>query len=120
MLYTAATPEQEVFSARWLSINMESGEKIYATYYDIRIHALTSYGMIPVEDVPRLTSTTKTIPKGAYVYLQYINVVDGIGTAFDSPLMPGREYSYYSMTEIFHLYQGKNKIYSNGGSEIYK
>jgi len=118
--YTAFIPEQEIFSARWLSMNMKAGEKVYATYSDIRIPALTSYGMIPVEDVPKLTSTTKPIPKDAYVYLQYINVVEDIGTAFDASLMPGRERSYYSMSEISYLYEGKNKIYSNGGSEIYK
>ena len=119
-LYSAVTPEQDVFSAKWLSMNMKAGEKVYATYSDIRIHALTSYAMILVEDVPKLTKTTKTIPKDAYVYLQYINVVEGTGTEFDLSLPPGRKHSYYSMSEISYLYEGKNKIYSNGGSEIYK
>ena len=112
-LYNAVTLEQDVFSARWLSVNRNSKELIYATYDDIRVHALTSYGMIPVEDVPTLASTTKTIPKDAYVYLQYINVIEGIGTEVNPR-------SYYNMTEISHLFAGKNKIYSNGGSEIYK
>ena len=112
-LYSAITLEQDVFSARWLSMNMEPGEKVYATYDDIRVHALTSYGMMPGIDVPALASTTKGIPKDAYVYLQYLNVVEGIGTEF-GPLR------CYNMTEISHLFAGKNKIYSNGGSEIYK
>ena len=112
-LYSAITLEQDVFSARWLSMNMEPGEKVYATYDDIRVHALTSYGMMPGIDVPALASTTKGIPKDAYVYLQYLNVVEGIATEF------GPQW-YYDMTEISHLFAGKNKIYSNGGSEIYK
>ena len=120
-LYSAVTPEQEVFSARWLSMNMNPGEKVYATYMDARVHALTSYGMIPIKDVPKLTNTTKTIQKDAYVYLQYLNVVEGIGTEFKQSLRDDEgRYSYYNMTEISHLFAGENKIYSNGGSEVYK
>lgn len=94
--YSAITPEQEVFSAEWLYRNMYSGEKVYATYDDIRVHALTSYGMVPVKDVLALTKSTKIIQKDAYVYLQYLNVIEGLN------------------------FEEKSKIYSNGGSEIYK
>jgi len=119
-LYTAFPPEQEVFSARWLSLNMKPGEKTYATYSDIRVHALTSYGMIPLEDVLALTKTTKTIQEDAYVYLQYLNVIEGIGTEFDTSVSLGGLRTIYNMTENSHLLEGRNKIYSNGGSEIYK
>jgi len=118
--YTTYTPEQEVFSAKWLSKRRNHEEKVYATYNDIRVHALTSYGMIPIEDVPILTNTTKEIQKDAYVYLQYLNVIEGIGTKWNLALPIGRKQSNYNMTEIHHLFEGKNKIYSNGGSEIYK
>ncbi|MBA7696675.1 hypothetical protein ES703_105326 [subsurface metagenome] len=119
-LYTIFPPEQEVFSARWLSMNMKPGEKIYATYSDIRVHALTSYGMIPLEDVLALTSKTKTIQEDAYVYLQYLNVIEGIGTEFDTSVSPVGLRTIYNMTEVSHLLEGRNKIYTNGGSEIYK
>jgi len=112
-LYSAVTPEQEIFSARWLSLSMKPREKVYATYSDLRVHALASYGMIPIEDVPELTKTAKEIPKDAYIYLQYLNVVEGIGIESSSP-------NCYDIIEISHLFAGKNKIYSNGGSEIYK
>ena len=118
--YTAFPPEQEVFSARWLSMNMKAREKIYVTYSDIRAHTLTSYGMIPLEDVLALTSKTKTIPEDAYVYLQYLNVIEGIGTEFDTSVSLMGLRTIYNMTEVSHLYEGKNKIYTNGGSEIYK
>ena len=119
-LYNVLTLEQDVLSARWLSMNMKSGEKIYATHEDIRVHALTSYGMMPIEDVLQLTETTKTIQKDAYVYLQYLNVVEGIGQEFDLAPIYERQHNIYDITEISHLFEGKNKIYSNGGSEIYK
>ena len=82
--------------------------------------AITSYGMIPTEDVPMLTRKIKTISKYPYVYLQYVNVVEGMGTEFEYRLLPGTRHIFFEMTEISHLYAGKNKIYANGGSEIYK
>ena len=97
-------------------MNRKPGEKIYAIYDEIRVHALTSYGMIPVSDVPALASTTKGIPEDTYVYLRYLNVVGGIGTDFD--ISSG--HTFYDMAEISPLFEGKNKIYSNGGSEIYE
>ncbi|MFC2040562.1 DUF2206 domain-containing protein, partial [Chloroflexota bacterium] len=119
-LYTAFPPEQDVFSARWLSMNIKPGEKIYATYSDIRVHALTSYGMIPTQDVPKLTATTNTIGEDAYVYLQYLNVIEGIGTEFDTSVSIAGVRTIYDMTEVSHLFKGRNKIYSNGGSETYR
>lgn len=115
-IYSTVTLEQDVFSARWLSTHRNPTELIYATYEDIRVRALTSYGMIPVSDVLALASTTKEIPKDAYVYLLYLNVVEEIGTDFD--ISSGR--TFYDMTNVSHLFEGKDKIYSNGGSEIYK
>ena len=102
-------------------MNMKSGEEVYAIYNDVRVHALTSYGMMPIEDIPKVTNTTKTIPKDAYVYLQYLNVIEGIRHEVNPSQMHVRKTSsIHSMTEISHLFKGKNKIYSNGGSEIYK
>jgi uncharacterized membrane protein len=108
-------PEQDVFSARWLSMNMKSGGKVYATYSGLSIDVLRSYGMMPVH---LSLSRAIKIPKDAYVYLRYVNVVKGIGTEYD-PFLP-LEAEVLSMAELSHLYEGKNKIYSNGGSEIYR
>ncbi len=112
-LYSAVTPEQDIYSARWLSVNRDPGEKIFATYSDIQVHPLTSYGMILHTEVPELTESTRAVPSGCYVYLQYLNVKEKIGTEFD----PNR---YFDMDELASLYNIKNKIYSNGGSEIYR
>ena len=109
--YSLYHPEQDVFSAKWLSKRRNHEKKVYATYNGIRVHPLESYGMIPTSETPVLTNTTKKIREGSYVYLQYLNVVEGIGTDW-------REKSIYNMTEIYPLIENKNKIYSNGGSEI--
>ncbi len=119
-LYLAITLEQDVFSARWLSTYRELGERVYAIYNDTSVHPLLSYGMMPIEEVLKLTPTTEIIPEDAYVYLQYWNVVEGIGIRYDPGAPLGRTRSAYSMSEVSHLFDGKNKIYSNGGSEIYK
>ncbi len=119
-LYTAITPKQEVLSAMWLARGREPGEKVYATYRDIRVHALTSYGMIPVGDVPPLTRATSVIPDDAYVYLQYLNVVEGLAAEPNRSPLFGQEYTVYEMRKLLTLFVNKNKIYDNGGSEIYR
>lgn len=118
-LYNALTVEQDVSSAEWLS-RMKSAGKVYATFDDIRVHPLTSYGMIPIENTIRLTKKTKTIQDDSYVYLQHLNVIEDIGTEFDASSLQGKGHSIFNMTEISYLFDIKNKIYSNGGSEIYK
>ena len=110
--YSLYHPEQDVFSAKWLSKRRNHEKKVYATYNGIRVHPLESYGMIPTSETPVLTNTTKKIREGSYVYLQYLNVVEGIGTDW-------REKSIYNMTEIYPLIGNKNKIYSNGGAQVY-
>jgi uncharacterized membrane protein len=109
--YSIYHPEQDVFSAKWLSKRRNHEKKVYAIYNGARVHPLESYGMIPTSETPVLTNTTKKIKEGSYVYLHYLNVVEGIGTDW-------RERSIYNMTEIYPLIENKNKIYSNGGSEI--
>ena len=119
-LYNAVTPEQDVFSARWLSANMKPGDRVYASYDGIRVHVLLSHGMIPTSDVIRLTRKTEKIREDAYVYLRFLNVAEGIGTEFRVSGLAGERNSYYDMSEVSHLYKEKNKIYSSGDSEIYR
>ncbi|MFC1918748.1 DUF2206 domain-containing protein [Chloroflexota bacterium] len=119
-LYSAVTPEQDVLSAEWLSLNRESQDLIYATYSDIRVHSLLSYGMIPIANVPPLSKNTQAIPEHAYVYLQYLNVVEGIGTEIRITPLRKVEKITYDINEVSHLYEAKNKIYTNGGSEVYR
>ncbi len=119
-LYNSLTPEQEVFSAEWLSGYMKPEEKIYATYSDSRVHTLTSYGMVPIPNVVVLTASTQAMEKDAYVYLQYVNIVEGIGTELDRTRPWPHHVVIYSIDEIRPLWEDKNRIYSNGGSEVYR
>ena len=115
--YDADMPEEEVHSARWLSERVvDVGRiRVYATYLDsVRVHALESYGMIPAWQVDPLTDSTQMVESGAYVYLKYANVVDGIGTV----LMPLKKIETFDMREIDLLLGKTNKIYASPGSEI--
>lgn len=115
--YDIYTPEEEVFSARWLSKNALRDRRIYAIYSGTTIHTLTSYGLIPEHKVHRLTPDRRAIPRGSYVYLQYVNVVEGLGTIFKKVALKHVR-DIITMEEFSPLLAKTNKIYSNKGSEI--
>ena len=116
-LYSPYTREQEVFSARWLSRNTGDNWRTYADFASI-LDVLTSYGMFPTQYLRQrydymLDNTTKRIPEGSYIYLRYINVHGKM----ESRKMPG---SFWDLQDISYLLNSCNKIYSNGGSDIYR
>jgi len=111
------TREEEVFSAKWLSRNMGDNWRIYADVESLQL-TLTSYGKIPPwwreyvwEKVNVLENTTASIPEGSYIYLGYTNV--------HGKMFIGRYIVFFSSQDISHLLNSSNRIYSNGGSEIY-
>jgi uncharacterized membrane protein len=117
MPYTRIMQEQDVFSAKWLSKEMKSDEKIYASFLTGE-DALVCYGGItPVSSQIRiLYSTTEHIKEGSYVYLGAITVVEGIGWDLNPKLgCP----TYFNMSDIYPLLEEQNKIYTNGKSKIF-
>ena len=109
--YNAYTPEQDVYSAIWLSENMNKTSRIYADPVS-RSHVLASYGLIPGEQISLLTSSTK-LGHGTYIYLRHLNIIDGSISQFGHGLAP------FNISEISSLLSESNKIYSSGDSEIY-
>lgn len=107
--YHAYTPEQDVFSAIWISKNVKETSIIYSDRIP-RVRVLASYGMISGEQV-YLLSNSMTLGHDAYVYLRYLNVVEGLANI---------RVESFNFTEILSLLNENNKIYSNGGSEIYR
>jgi uncharacterized membrane protein len=98
-----------VFGAKWLSRNVAAGHKqLYSDYWS-RINELRGYGGVYVGDVKTLSNIT-TIAANGMVYLGPLNVIGG--------KIVGNYYTWNS-SEIEFL-QDMNKIYSSGGSEIYK
>lgn len=113
--YGGYDPEQNIISITWLS-KMANKE-------DIKIYAgkthptqIVGYAMIPLNCVRELDNVSK-IDHGAYVYLGYLNVVEGIVEGWGTEFF--KEPFYYDTTEIISILNTTNKIYSNGGSEVY-
>lgn len=107
-LYEAYVPEQDIYSAIWLSNMAGNSSKIYADETASK-HVLRAYGMKIVEWEYFLHSHT-TIEPNAYVYLRYLNVH---GLLRDHGTLS-------NITEVSYQLNWTNKIYSNGDSEVYR
>jgi uncharacterized membrane protein len=106
--YDEIIPDQDVFSTLWLSHYMSQTRMVYADGTSIA-HVLTSYGPVPAIQSSLIFAYSPTGQED-YVYLRYLNVIDGLGTG------GGR---YFNLTELEPALDFINKIYSNGESEIY-
>jgi len=102
--------EQEVASARWLYEKRDVNILVYSDYLSQQT-ILRAYGNVYNAGI----LSNKTESRGEkYVYLNYLNVRDGVFHGYDPKVVYG---VYYDITEISHFLM--NKIYSNRGSEIY-
>jgi uncharacterized membrane protein len=120
-IWDAQTPEQDVFSAKWLLEYGDNQSKVYADKTS-SFMVLTSYGMLPIVFFSAnsrvgsydyiLSPTTVKLLKNAYVYLRELNVV--YGTMDDS------QGKTWNTTELSPLLNNSNEIYTNGESEIYQ
>lgn len=104
--------EQDVFSARWFDRSVDQGvdTRVYVDY--ISNHPLIGYGMMPGHN-QILSGTTTTIEPGAFVYLGYPNVIENVARKRSEGV------PFFNPTELSPFLMSINKIYVNGGSEIY-
>jgi len=114
-LYTDLIPERDVFSSQWISSKVSAKSFIYATYIDIRVHSLTSFGGFNSQMIQPLTNTTVASGK-SYLYLQSINVQEGLGNNFNGD---SSKISPYNISDNNYLMKNSQMIYSNGGSMVY-
>jgi len=108
--YIGYFDESEVVGASWMSKNVNVKSSV--TYADLgSIHnILRGYGLIPIVE----TLFNGTIPlENSYIYLNRANIVEGKLVA--TP----KGYSW-NTTSISPSLGSANKVYSNGGCEIYK
>lgn len=120
-LYNYYTPEEDVFSARWLAKNGEYGpvNPLLADNHN-RMHVIQSYGGL-FGDRSYNLDTTPNPKEGSYFYLGYLNVKDGL--MMGPHWILGREeryyeWGFYSTHEVDYILEARNKIYSNGAGEI--
>ena len=109
-LYGTYSQEQDVFSARWLSKNIENRTMIYADIVS-RYQVLTSYGLVPRERIYVLSEDMTSTHMVCYVYLSRMNVICGV-------YFPDYR-DMKNTTNFSSILNPIQKIYSNGGSEIY-
>jgi len=102
--------EQDVFSCIWLSQNGKIPLKVYGDF-DIIAVDLDSYGSIPPQSRYPF-SNIKKIQNDSYIVMGYLSAAKKI--------ILGTQRERLNDTEIFSALNNRNKIYSNGGSEIYQ
>jgi uncharacterized membrane protein len=114
--YDCYIQEQDIFSAKWLLRTYDNKLEVYADRSSC-YRVLRSYGMI-ANSV--LLSNNTNINLKSYVYLRTLNVIDGLmlGEQTTEREGIGKWMLIYNTTVVFPLLE--NKIYSNGGSEIYR
>ncbi len=118
---------QEVTAAKWLVSNREHDSKVYtdwfghvafSSYVDtwgyVNIIGGRGYQVPGQKDSEELTIE---VPAEAYIYLRRINISQG--KVLLAPQVRLAELAYYDLPGT-HLLQGRSKIYSNGGAEVYK
>jgi len=119
-VYRCHITERNVFGARWLSTN-KAEAKVWADWKSCWAY-LSAYGMMgphaetgwPYAVTHILTNKTKINEiNEAYIYLRYLNTRESI---MQSSV---RSEDWYSITAISDYLNKSNKIYTNGGSEIY-
>lgn len=102
--------DKTVFGIKWLSENVNLRRaRIFAGSASMR-HMLRTYGLIPDGYVTPLSNTT-TLTKKGVVYLNSLNSIY-------NTIVVNYRYAYPSSNLTF--LEDMNKMYTNGGSEIYK
>lgn len=104
--------DQEVISAKWLMVNMNSTSKVYADS-NSRQTFLRSYALLSEDRMLPITNETK-LESQTYIYLKYLNVRIGVISE-----RTGGTYKFLNTSDLSPILADCNKIYSNGDSDIY-
>lgn len=104
------TSSQEASAATWLGNNYFESP-VFAT--SVGINKLNAFSLIDTRNVSRDTLPT-IIPKEAFVFLTRMNSIEKVGIYEFN----GNEYVYTFPNQFLNTH--KDKVYSNGVSEIYR
>ena len=117
--YIERVPTQDFISAMWLSDHKNDRSAIY-TGWTSKVYLLTPYPLPPTENIRILYPPNRSIGNSDFVYLRQFNIKDNIMGLSRIPTgVKIYQSPCYNTTEITCIFK-KNKIYSNGGSEIYR
>ena len=104
------TDAYSVSGAQWLSTNVDVKNSLVYADERTRANVLTMYGLIHSGYVNSLSNTT-TLADNGFVYLSSLNVAEDV--------FPSKKFVWNS-SELSFSFDDLNKIYTNGGSEIYQ
>jgi hypothetical protein len=108
--YEGYIDHQDAFSAQWLSMNVDvEHTQIYSDFASKRI-VLVSYGQIYSTRIIEWTNTTQFI-SNSMLYLSTLTLVHG--------QVAGAADQMWNFTDLSGQLSFMNRVYSNGGSEVY-
>ncbi|XES78262.1 MAG: DUF2206 domain-containing protein [Candidatus Bathyarchaeia archaeon] len=107
--YTVYNTRPDIFSAVWLSGQINQTTLIYADTVS-RIHSLSSYGLIAFTQTQELNNQTTLSPNN-FIYLRQLNVNNG--------LMVRGVSETYNTSDITPFLDQSNLVYSNGNGQIW-
>jgi uncharacterized membrane protein len=107
-LYSVYVPEQDLFSARWLALQIGNNSLVYADY-GMGVTTLIDYTSLNSQNIDYILNETQSEP-GSYVYLRSLNTLGGI-VAFRQ--------GYFNLSDLFPSPLQNCRIYSNGASDVY-
>ena len=115
IFYISVIQKEDIFGAKWLGKNRVDNSIVY-TGWSSKWYLLTPYAMIRRGGGVQILGGRENLMKDSFVFLRYFNVKENLILI---------DYTTEGMvisktTEISHQFFEKNKIYSNGGSEIYR
>ncbi|MBT9138603.1 MAG: hypothetical protein DDT31_01172 [Syntrophomonadaceae bacterium] len=102
--------DQESYAAKWLKSNTDEKAKIYSDFWGTA--RLVSQGMIRSPTYAKSLIEDKEAIKEGYIYLRYTAVVGGKLLDWSG--------EWHDIAEYEGKFGDNNKIYANGGSEIYR
>jgi uncharacterized membrane protein len=105
-LFQYYIPDQDVFSATWLSHYRDGGSLIYAD--DSAANSIMVYGHVNPYGVPLMLNDT-IVQRDSYIYLRYLNVVDGV-LVYSDP----KGFRYTVAVSDLGVLNSTNRILSSG------
>ena len=100
--------DQESYGAKWLKNRMDQQNKIAVDYFGPNIFMSQAFS----KGLTDSGALLKHKEIEGYIYLRYVNVVNG--------KLWERGGQWHNLTDYSEVFIGKGKIYDNGGSEVYK
>jgi uncharacterized membrane protein len=102
--------DQESYAIKFMKQNGEENTKIFSE----RVRLVQSQGPIPASQIESLLLASEEGKEiDGYVYLRYLNVMEGKFIARD-------QLRHDMPQEWSNILSGRNKLYANGGSEVYR